>query len=59
MIALITTLVASGTLYWVSPTDPLTLVAVAAIMLAVGVIAAWLQAARAASVQPGVAMRAE
>jgi putative ABC transport system permease protein len=59
VIALVTTRIATGLLYGVSPTDPLTLAAVAAIMLAVGVVAAWLPAARAARVQPGEAMRVE
>jgi putative ABC transport system permease protein len=59
VIALVTTRIATGLLYGVSPTDPLTLAAVAGIMLAVGVVAAWLPAARAARVQPGEAMRVE
>jgi putative ABC transport system permease protein len=58
-IALVASRVVAGLLYGVSPTDPLTLAAVAALMLVVGVIAAWLPAARAARVQPGEAMRVE
>jgi predicted permease len=58
-LALVVSRVATGLLFGVSPTDPVTLAAVATIMLAVGVIAAWLPAARAASVQPGEAMRVE
>jgi predicted permease len=51
--------VVSGLLFGVSPYDPVTLVGVALIMAAVGTIAAWVPAERAARVQPGVAMRAE
>ena len=58
-VALLTSRVARGFLYGVSPTDPTTLIAVAALMSAVGVVAAWLPAARAARVQPGEAMRAD
>lgn len=58
-LALTTSRVAQGLLFGVSPTDPATLAAVAALMVAVGVIAAWLPAARAARVQPGEAMRVE
>jgi predicted permease len=58
-LALLTSRVAQGLLYGVSPTDPTTLIAVAVLMSAVGVVAAWLPAARAARVQPGEAMRAD
>jgi predicted permease len=62
-IGVIVSLVASrgvgGFLYGVSPNDPLTLVAVAALMVSVGMVAAWLPAARAARVQPSEAMRVE
>jgi ABC-type antimicrobial peptide transport system permease subunit len=62
-IGVIGSLVASrlvgGFLYGVSPNDPVTLVAVAAIMVSVGMVAAWLPAARAARVQPSEAMRVE
>jgi ABC-type antimicrobial peptide transport system permease subunit len=51
--------VVAGLLFGVSPYDPVTLVGVAAVMVAVGTIAAWVPAERAARVQPGVAMRAE
>jgi predicted permease len=57
--ALVATRVVSGLLFGVSPHDPLTLVAVAALMGVVGTLAAWLPAERAARVQPGVAMRSE
>jgi ABC-type antimicrobial peptide transport system permease subunit len=59
LIALVTSRVAAGLLFGVSPTDPATLAAVATLMLAVGIVAAWLPAARAARVQPGEAMRVE
>jgi predicted permease len=51
--------VVAGLLFGVSPYDPVTLVGVALVMAAVGTIAAWVPAERAARVQPGVAMRAE
>jgi len=44
-------------LHEVSPTDPLTFVAVAAILAAVAVLASWLPARRAAAVDPAVALR--
>jgi putative ABC transport system permease protein len=57
--ALLATRVVSGLLFGVSPYDPVTLLTVAAVMVAVGTLAAWLPAERAARVQPGVAMRSE
>jgi ABC-type antimicrobial peptide transport system permease subunit len=57
--ALLASRVVAGLLYGVSPYDPLTLVAVAAVMIGVGTLAAWLPAERAARVQPGEAMRVE
>jgi predicted permease len=57
--ALLASRVVAGLLYGVSPNDPLTLAAVAAVMLGVGAVAAWLPAERAARVQPGEAMRVE
>jgi putative ABC transport system permease protein len=44
-------------LHEVSPTDPLTFVAVAAILAAVAVLGSWLPARRAAAVDPAVALR--
>jgi ABC-type antimicrobial peptide transport system permease subunit len=46
-------------LYDVAPTDPVTLAAVAAALLGVAALAAWLPARRAAAVQPLEALRAE
>jgi putative ABC transport system permease protein len=44
-------------LHEVSPTDPLTFVAVAAILATVAVLGSWLPARRAAAVDPVVALR--
>jgi putative ABC transport system permease protein len=46
-------------LYGVSPTDPVTAVAVAGVVLLVSVLAAFLPARRAASINPVVALRVE
>jgi predicted permease len=48
-----------GLLFGVTPNDPMTLGAVALILAAVGLAACWLPAARAARVDPAVALRAE
>jgi len=48
-----------GMLFGVSPHDPLTLTGVAVMLAAVGVAACWLPAARAARVDPAIALRAE
>jgi putative ABC transport system permease protein len=48
-----------GMLYEVPPHDPLTLAAVAALLLAVGLLACWLPARRATRVNPIEALRAE
>jgi len=48
-----------GLLFGVAPHDPVTLGAVAGIMAAVGVGACWIPAARAARIDPGVALRAQ
>jgi predicted permease len=48
-----------GLLFEVAPNDPLTLTAVALLLAAVGLAACWLPAARAARVDPAIALRAE
>ncbi len=47
-----------GLLFGVEPHDPATFVAVALTMAAIGIIACWIPALRAAHVDPAVAMRA-
>ena len=48
-----------GLLFGVAPDDPMTLAAVAALMATIGVAACWIPAARAARIDPGVALRAQ
>jgi len=48
-----------GLLFGVAPHDPVTLVAVALMMAAVGVAACWLPARRAARIDPAITMRAQ
>jgi ABC-type antimicrobial peptide transport system permease subunit len=48
-----------GLLFGVTPYDPTTLASVALGLAVVGVVACWLPAARAARVDPAVALRAE
>jgi predicted permease len=57
--ALIAARLLRGLLFGVGPNDPVTLGGVAFILAAVGVAACWLPAARAARVDPAVALRAE
>jgi ABC-type antimicrobial peptide transport system permease subunit len=51
--------VMQGLLFGVAARDPVTLGGVAAIMAAIGVAACWVPAARAARIDPGVALRAQ
>jgi predicted permease len=48
-----------GMLFGISPTEPATYAAVAAVLLAITALACWLPARRAARVDPMIAMRAE
>jgi ABC-type antimicrobial peptide transport system permease subunit len=48
-----------GLLFGVAPHDPITLVGVAVLMLAVGVGACWLPALRASKIDPAVTMRGQ
>jgi predicted permease len=57
--ALVTSRLLQRLLFGVAPYDPVTLLAVTFILAAVGVAACWLPAARAAQVDPAVALRAE
>ena len=49
----------SGLLFGVAPHDPVTLAAVAGLMTAVGLASCWIPAARAARIDPGIAIRAQ
>ncbi|MGH7654402.1 MAG: ABC transporter permease [Gemmatimonadaceae bacterium] len=51
--------VMQGLLFGVAPRDPVTLGGVALLMAAIGVAACWVPAARAARIDPGVALRAQ
>ena len=55
--ALLATRLIRGLLFGVAPHDPVTLVAVALVMAAVGIAACWLPALRAARIDPAVAIR--
>jgi ABC-type antimicrobial peptide transport system permease subunit len=48
-----------GLLFGVAPHDPVTLGAVAFLMAAIGIAACWIPAARAARIDPGIAIRAQ
>jgi ABC-type antimicrobial peptide transport system permease subunit len=55
--ALFATRLIRGLLFGVAPNDPVTLMGVALIMAAVGIVACWVPAIRAARVDPVVAIR--
>jgi ABC-type antimicrobial peptide transport system permease subunit len=55
--ALVATRFIRGLLFAVSPNDPLTLLGVVMMMMAVGLGACWLPALRAARIDPAVAIR--
>jgi putative ABC transport system permease protein len=57
--ALLLTRVMSTMLVGVTPTDPLTFVAIAALFVVIAALASWLPARRAASLDPTVALREE
>jgi putative ABC transport system permease protein len=57
--ALSATRLLGGLLFGVAPNDPVTLGAVAIILATIGLLACWVPAARAARVEPAVALRAE
>lgn len=54
----ITRLMAS-VLYEVSPYDPLSLVAVSALLILIGLVSSWLPARKATRISPTAALRAE
>jgi ABC-type antimicrobial peptide transport system permease subunit len=47
-----------GLLFGVAPDDPLTLIGVAVVMAAIGIVACWIPARRAARIDPAITMRA-
>jgi len=55
--ALVATRLIQGLLFGVAPHDPITLVGVAVVMLAVGIGACWIPALRAARIDPAITMR--
>jgi putative ABC transport system permease protein len=57
--ALFGTRLIRGLLFGVAPQDPVTLIGVAVVMAAVGVVACWIPALRAARIDPAVAMRGQ
>ena len=57
--AFLTTRVIRGLLFGVEPHDPVTLAGVAVAMAAIGIIACWIPALRAARIDPAITMRAQ
>jgi putative ABC transport system permease protein len=50
--------VIQGLLFGVAPNDPITFVGVAVMMAAIGIVACWIPALRAARIDPAITMRA-
>jgi ABC-type antimicrobial peptide transport system permease subunit len=50
--------VIQGLLFGVTPYDPITFVGVAVMMAAIGIVACWIPALRAARIDPAITMRA-
>ncbi|HEU4455316.1 MAG TPA: ABC transporter permease, partial [Longimicrobium sp.] len=57
--ALVATRAMSSMLYGVTPNDPVTFAAVAALLAATGIVASWLPARRAARINPAATLRAD
>ncbi len=57
--AFFATRVIRGLLFGVAPHDPVTLIGVAVLMGAIGIVACWVPALRAARIDPAIAMRAQ
>jgi putative ABC transport system permease protein len=55
--ALLTTGIIRGLLFGVAPNDPVTLIGVAMMMAAIGILACWIPALRAARIDPAISMR--
>ncbi|MGH7553461.1 MAG: hypothetical protein ACREMQ_10605, partial [Longimicrobiales bacterium] len=50
--------VIDGLLFGIAPYDPITFVGVAVMMAAIGIVACWIPALRAARIDPAITMRA-
>jgi predicted permease len=57
--AVMATQLIQGLLYGVAPEDPVTIAAVSTLMAAIGLVACWIPARRAAQISPAVAMRGQ
>jgi putative ABC transport system permease protein len=57
--SLLLTRLMQGLLFGVAANDPMTLSGVAVLMAAIGIAACWIPAARAARIDPGIALRAQ
>jgi ABC-type antimicrobial peptide transport system permease subunit len=58
-VSLLLTRLMQGLLFGVAANDPMTLSGVAVLMAAIGIAACWIPAARAARIDPGIALRAQ